>query len=159
MNAEERLTSLGIELPDAPVPKASYVPCVRVGNLLFLSGQGTMYQGERRYLGKLGKEVSEEEGYRAARICGLNLLAQLRNYLGTLNRVERIVHLKGFVASDPEFTKQPAVINGASDLMEQVFGEAGRHSRSALGMAVLPGNISVEVELIAEIKGDGQTDE
>ena len=89
----------------------------------------------------------------------MNLLAQLRNYLGTLDRVKRIVHLKGFVASDPEFTKQPAVVNGASDLMEQVFGEAGRHSRSALGMAVLPGNISVEIELIAEIKGDGQTDE
>ncbi|MBS6642205.1 MAG: RidA family protein [Clostridiaceae bacterium] len=159
MSAEERLASLGIELPDAPVPAASYVPCVRTGNLLFLSGQGTMYQGERRYLGKLGKEISEEEGYQAARICGLNLLAQLRNYLGTLDRVKRIVHLKGFVASDPEFTKQPAVVNGASDLMEQVFGEAGRHSRSALGMAVLPGNISVEIELIAEIKGDGQTDE
>lgn len=159
MSAEERLASLGIELPDAPVPAASYVPCVRAGNLLFLSGQGTMYQGERRYLGKLGKEISEEEGYQAARICGLNLLAQLRNYLGTLDRVKRIVHLKGFVASDPEFTKQPAVVNGASDLMEQVFGEAGRHSRSALGMAVLPGNISVEIELIAEIKGDGQTDE
>ena len=159
MSAEERLASLGIELPDAPVPAASYVPCVRTGNLLFLSGQGTMYQGERRYLGKLGKEVSEEEGYQAARICGLNLLAQLKNYLGTLDQVKRIVHLKGFVASDPEFTKQPAVVNGASDLMEQVFGEAGRHSRSALGMAVLPGNISVEIELIAEIKGDEQTDE
>ena len=118
-----------------------------------------MYQGKRRFLGKLGKEVSEEEGYQAARICGLNLLAQLRNYLGTLDRVERIVHLKGFVASDPEFTKQAAVINGASDLMEEIFGEAGKHSRSALGMAVLPGNISVEVELIAEIKGDEHIDE
>lgn len=159
MSAEEQLTALGIELPEAPVPAASYVPCVRTGNLLFLSGQGTMYQGERRYLGKLGKEVSEQEGYQAARICGLNLLAQIRANLGTLNRVKRIVHLKGFVASDPEFTKQPSVINGASDLMEEIFGEAGKHSRSALGMAVLPGNISVEVELIVEIKGDGQTDE
>lgn len=159
MSAEERLTELGIELPKAPVPAASYVPCVRTGNLLFLSGQGTMYQGKRRFLGKLGKEVSEEEGYQAARICGLNLLAQLRNYLGTLDRVERIVHLKGFVASDTEFTKQAAVINGASDLMEEIFGEAGKHSRSALGMAVLPGNISVEVELVAEIKGDEHIDE
>lgn len=154
-SAEERISQMGLELPDALIPQASYVPCVQVGNLLFLSGQGTMYQGERRYTGKVGCEVSEEEGYQAARICALNLLAQMKKHLGSLDKVKRIVHLKGFVASDPDFFRQPAVINGASDLMEMVFGEAGKHSRTAIGTAVLPGNISVEVELIAEVEGDG----
>lgn len=149
---EQKLKNLGIELPTPNIPQASYVPWVQTGNLLFLSGQGTMYQGERRYLGKAGAEITAEEAYQAARICGLNLLAQLKEALGTLDRVERIVHLKGFVASAPDFVKQPFVINGASDLMEEVFGEKGKHSRTAIGVAVLPANISVEVELIVEIK-------
>lgn len=154
IKVEDRLTALGLELPEAPVPVASYVPWVQTGNLLFLSGQGTMYQGERKYIGKIGSERSEEEGYQAARICGMNLLAQLKKCLGTLDRVKRIVHLKGFVASNQDFIGQPAVIDGASELMEEVFGEAGRHSRTAIGVAVLPGNISVEVEMIVEIEGD-----
>lgn len=151
-NAEERMADMGLELPEVLIPQACYVPCVQVGNLLFLSGQGTMYQGERRYIGKVGKDITEEEAYHAAQICALNLLAQLKKYLGSLNRVKRIVHLKGFVASDTDFIKQPAVINGASELMHAVFGEAGKHSRTAVGTAVLPGNISVEVELIAEVE-------
>lgn len=153
---EERLAGLGIELLDPPVPQASYVPCVQVGSLLFLSGQGTRYRGERRYLGKAGGEITAEEAGQAAQICALNLLAQMKAYLGTLDRVKRIVHLKGFVASDPGFTGQAQVMNHASDLLEAVFGEAGKHTRTAIGVAVLPGNISVEAELIAEIKEDGE---
>jgi len=152
VNAEARLLQMGIELPDALLPQASYLPCVQVGSLLFLSGQGTMYHGERRYVGKVGEDITQEEGYQAARICGLNLLAQLKAYLGTLDRVKRIVRLNGFIASAPGFTGQSFVANGASDLMEEVFGEAGRHSRTAIGTAVLPGNISVEAEMIAEIE-------
>ena len=150
MKIENRLKELNIELPEAPSPLAAYTPCKRSGNLVFVSGQGSSVNGKDSYLGKVGAELTLEEGYQAARCCGLNLLAQLKKFLGDLDNVKSIVHVKGFVASDTGFYSQPLVVNGVSDLMIEVFGEAGRHTRCALGVNVLPGNIPVEVELIAE---------
>lgn len=153
--AEENLKKLGIALPEPPRPAASYVPCVQAGGLVFLSGQGTMLNGRRRYTGAVGRERTQEEGYEAAKICALNLLAQLRAHLGSLDRVKRIVNLRGYVSSAPDFYAQPAVIDGASDLLCAVFGpEAGCHSRTALGVAALPNNITAEVELVAEVRTD-----
>lgn len=150
--AEENLKKLGLDLPDPPQPAASYVPCVQSGNLVFLSGQGTMFNGERKYTGAVGRERTPEEGYQAARICALNLLSQLRGYLHSLDRVKRVVNLRGYVNSADGFCGQPQVINGASDLLCQVFGpEVGRHSRTALGTAFLPNHITAEAELIVEI--------
>ena len=151
MKIENRLKELNIELPEAPAPLAAYIPCKRSGNLVFVSGQGTSINGKETFLGKVGAEITLEEGYQAARNCGLNLLAQLKKFLGDLDNVKGIVHVKGFVASDNNFYSQPKVINGVSELMIEVFGEAGRHTRCALGANVLPGNIPVEVELIAEV--------
>lgn len=152
---EENLRELGIVLPEAPRPAGVYVPCVQAGNLVFLSGQGTMQDGRRRYTGAVGRERTQEEGYEAAKVCALNLLAQLRGYLGSLDRVKRVVNLRGYVNSAPDFYAHPAVINGASDLMCAVFGqEAGSHSRTALGVAALPNDITAEVELVVEIFGD-----
>ena len=150
--AETNLKALGLELPAAPKPVASYVPCVQSGNLVFVSGQGTIFNGQRLYVGAVGRERTPDEGYQAARICALNLLSQLRSYLGTLDRVTRIVNLRGYVNSADGFYAQPAVINGASDLLHQVFGpEIGRHSRTALGVSVLPNNITAEVVLVVEV--------
>ena len=151
MKIENRLKELNIELPEAPAPLAAYIPCRRSGNLVFISGQGSSFNGRETFQGKVGAELALEEGYQAARYCGLNLLAQLKKFLGDLDSVKQIVHVKGFVASDANFYSQPQVINGVSDLMAEVFGEAGRHTRCALGANVLPGNIPVEVELIAEV--------
>jgi enamine deaminase RidA (YjgF/YER057c/UK114 family) len=151
MKIEERLKELKIELPSAPLPVAAYVPCKRSGNFVFVSGQGPALNGGNTPLGKVGVELTVDEGYQAARSCGLNLLAQLKKFLGDLDSVKGIVHIKGFVASGNDFYSQPQVINGVSDLMVEVFGEAGKHTRCALGANVLPGNIPVEVELIAEV--------
>ncbi len=153
--AEENLVKLGIVLPEAPEPVASYVPCVRTGNLLYCSGQGTVFNGRRLYVGAVGRERTPEEGYEAARICALNLLSQIRKAVGSLDKVSRIVNLHGYVNSAPDFYAQPKVINGASDLLCQVFGpEIGRHSRTALGVSVLPNNITAEVELVVEVDPD-----
>ena len=150
--AEKNLIEAGIVLPNAPAPLAAYVPCVQTGHLVFVSGQGTVFNGTRLYLGAVGRERTPEEGYAAARVCALNLLAQLREYLGSLDRVSRVVNLRGYVNSAEDFTGQPAIINGASDLLCQVFGpEIGRHSRTALGVPNLPNGITAEVELIVEI--------
>lgn len=151
MKAEDRLKELGIILPVPNQPQASYVSCVQTGNLVFVSGQGTLKDGKRLYVGKLGKDLNKEGGYLAAKVCALNALAQLKQHLGSLDRVTRIVHIKGFVASDTEFSQQSWVINGASDLMIEIFGDAGKHSRTAIGVNILPNNISVEIELIAEV--------
>lgn len=150
--AETNLKQLGLQLPTAPKPAASYVPCVQTGNLVFVSGQGTIFNGERLYIGAVGRERTPEEGYQAARICAMNLLSQLQSYLGTLNRVTRVVNLHGYVNSADGFYDQPAVMNGASDLLCQVFGpEIGKHSRTALGVFSLPNNITVEAELIVQV--------
>ena len=148
--AEDNLKQKNIVLPPPVAPVANYVPAVRVGNLLFLSGSGPDQSTPR---GKVGKELSLEQGYQAARSTGLNLLATARATLGSLDRVKRIVKVLGMVNSAPGFTDQPKVINGFSDLMVEVFGEAiGKHTRSAVGMAELPFNIPVEIEMILEVE-------
>lgn len=148
---ESRLEALGIGLPLAPRPLASYVPAVRSGNLVFLAGQGPVADGKLVATGKVGADLTEEEAYKAARITILNSLAVLRAEIGTLDRVRRIVKLTGWVNSAPGFTRQPWVINGASDLLVEIFGDAGRHARSAVGANELPLDIPVEIELVVEI--------
>lgn len=151
MTPEERLRELSLTLPAPPPPIGTYVGAVHTGNLLFLSGKGPDLQGGRHWQGKLGAELSTEEGYQAARDTMLNLLAVLRAEIGELSRVRRIVKLLGMVNSTPDFTEQPKVINGASDLLVDLFGDIGRHARSAVGMASLPNGIPVEIEMIVEI--------
>jgi enamine deaminase RidA (YjgF/YER057c/UK114 family) len=148
---EARLKALKIELPPAPKPLASYVPAVRTGNLVYLAGQGPMVGGKPTITGKVGAELTEEEGNKAARAAILTSLSALRAEIGSLDRVVRIVKLVGWVNSAPGFTRQPWVINGASDLLIEIFGDAGRHARSAVGANELPLNIPVEVELIVEV--------
>jgi enamine deaminase RidA (YjgF/YER057c/UK114 family) len=150
LRPEENLKKLGITLPAAPTPVANYVTSVRVGNLLFLAGHGPTAATPA---GKVGKELTLEQGYQAARATGLNLLATTRAALGSLDKVKRVVKVLGMVNSAPGFADQPRVINGFSDLMVEVFGEAiGKHARSAVGMAELPNNIPVEIEMILEVE-------
>lgn len=149
---DARLAELGISLPTPAVPVASYLPFVRTGSLVMISGQITMNNGELQYVGKLGDSLSVEEGYQAARLCGVNLIAQMRAACdGDLDRVRRVVRLGGFVNSTPDFTDHPKVINGASDLMQEVFGDAGQHARAAVGSSSLPLGIAVEVDSVVEI--------
>ena len=152
MSFEAKLTELGITLPPAPKPVATYIPAVRAGDLLFLSGTGPFRDGRIAFAGKLGRDLTVEQGADAARLTLLNALAMVRQELGTLDRVVRIVRLTGHVASAEGFTQQPAVINGASDLLVQIFGEAGRHARLALGAAELPLNMCIEIELILQVR-------
>lgn len=151
MTVEQRIEQLYGPLPQAPSPVAAYVPVVQAGKLLFLSGQGPIINGEQKFAGRVGEDVTMEEGYEAARLCCVNLLAQLKKYIGDLDRVRRVVSVKVYIASGPDFFDQPKVANGMSEFLEQVFGELGRHSRCALGAYVLPGNIPVEAELIVEV--------
>ena len=149
---DDRLNKLGIELPDMPKPVANYVPFVQTGQLLFLSGQGPRHGANQFHTGKVGRDVTAEEAYKHARLVGVQLLAAARAALnGDLSRVQRVVKLLGFVNGTPEFDKQPQVINGCSDLFVEVFGEKGRHARSALGAGSLPNNITVEIEAILEV--------
>ena len=150
---EQRLSELGIELPNAAAPAANYIPYVVSGNLVFVAGQITLWNGEIKFTGRVGEDLSVDDGYQAARLCGLNLLAQVREAAGgDLDRVTQVVKLGGFVNSTPDFTDQPKVINGASDLLVELYGDKGRHARSAVGMYALPSNIAVEIEMIVEIK-------
>ena len=151
---EARLTELGIELPTAAAPVANYVPYVITGNLVFVSGQVPLAGGELQLPGRVGEDVSAEDGQNAARICALNLLAQVKAALdGDLDRVARVVRLGGFVNSAAGFTGQPQVINAASDLMVEVFGDKGRHARAAVGCPALPLGAAVEIDGIFEIDG------
>lgn len=151
MSIETRLEELGITLPQAAAPVASYVPVVIHGDLAFVSGQVSFVEGDL-LKGRLGEDVSLEDGITAARGCGLMILAQLKAALGSLDRVERIVKLGGFVNSTPDFTDQPEVVNGASDLMLDVFGDAGKHARAAVGVPSLPRGVAVEVDAVVAIK-------
>lgn len=151
MKIEERIKELGLELPEAPAPAAAYVTCKQVGNLVYVSGQGPIINGSQLYTGKVGSELTEEDGYEAAKLCGLNLLAQLKRFLGDLDLIKNVVNVKGFIASTTESFNQPRVMNGMSDLMVSVFEEKGKHTRCALGTNVLPGNIPVEVEMVVEV--------
>lgn len=151
MSIDARLAELGITLPQAAAPVASYVPVVIHGDLAFVSGQVSFVDGEL-LKGRLGEDVSLEDGMAAARGCGLMILAQLKAALGSLDRVERVVKLGGFVNSTPDFTDQPKVVNGASDLMLEVFGDAGKHARAAVGVPSLPLGVAVEVDAVVAIK-------
>jgi enamine deaminase RidA (YjgF/YER057c/UK114 family) len=147
---EERLQELGVSLPSPAVPVAAYVPCVRTGNLVYVSGQVPVVDGKPSHLGHLGDEVDLEDGRAAARTCAVNVLAALKAELGELSRVRRVVKVTGFVASTPGFTDHPKVVNAASELFGDAFGDAGRHARAAVGVAALPLGVPVEVEAIVE---------
>ena len=146
-----RLAERKIELPKAAAPVANYVPVVITGNQAFVSGQVTIWNGELKYVGQLGKEFQVEDGQKAARLCGHNIVAQLQAALGDLDRVKRCVKLNVFVNSAPTFTEQPKVANGVSDFIVEVFGDVGKHARSAVGVAQLPLGVAVEVDATFEI--------
>jgi enamine deaminase RidA (YjgF/YER057c/UK114 family) len=151
MSAEQKLKDLGIVLPTPPQPIANYVRAVRVGNLLFVSGHGPYNDGKIKMTGKVGRELSIEEGYQVARNVGLNCLATVKAAIGDLDGVTRVVKLLGMVHCTEDFTDQPKVINGCSDLLVEIFGDIGRHARSAVGMQALPNGIPVEIEMILEV--------
>ena len=152
MNIDNRLAELGITLPQPAAPVASYVPAVEVNGLLHISGQISVGEDGNLILGRLGEDVNLDRGIEAARRCGIMLLAQMKAALGSLDRVERVVKLGAFVNSASTFTDQPKVANGASELMQEVFGEAGRHARSAVGVPVLPLGVAVEIDAIVAVK-------
>jgi len=151
MTAEQKLKELGFTLPPPTTPIANYVPAVRVGNLLFVSGHGPFNDGRTRMSGKLGQDLTIEDGYQAARNVALNCLASVKNTIGDLDRVKKVVKVLGMVNSTEGFKDQPKVVNGCSDLLVAVFGENGKHARSAVGMQSLPNQIPVEIEMILEV--------
>jgi enamine deaminase RidA (YjgF/YER057c/UK114 family) len=151
MRVEDKLKELGLELPPTPRPAANYVGAVRSGNLLFVSGHGPTKDGKFTYIGKIGKDLGVEEGYEAARLVALNCLASAKSVIGDLDHITRVVKILGLVNCTEDFGEQPKVINGASDLLVQLFGESGRHARSAVGMQALPFGIAVEIEMILEV--------
>ncbi len=150
---ESKLKEMGIILPQAPRPLASYVPAVRTGEYIYTSGQVPFEDGELRFKGRVGADLSEEQGYEAAKICAINCLSAVKGLAGSLDNIERIVKVTGFVNSAPGFVNQPKVVNGASDFLGQVFGEAGKHARSAVGVSELPLGAAVEVEMVVKLKG------
>ncbi len=148
---DTKIQMLGLVLPKIPTPLASYVPAKQSGKLVFTAGQLPLVEGDLVSKGLLGQDVLVEEAHKAAQICTLNALAAIKGVIGDLDRINQVVKVVGYVASTSTFTQQPAIINGASELLLEIFGEAGKHARSAVGMAVLPLNASVEVELIVEV--------
>jgi len=151
MSAEQKLKNLGITLPTPPQPIANYVRAVQAGNFLFVSGHGPYNDGKIRMAGKVGRELTVEEGYQVARNVGLNCLATIKAAIGDLDKVQRVVKLLGMVHCTEDFKDQPTVINGCSDLLVEVFGESGKHARSAVGMQALPNGIPVEIEMILDV--------
>ena len=152
MSVAARLSELGIELPEVAVPAGAYVPAVISGNLVFTAGQIPLVDGKLMATGKVGQEIDVDFAREIARRCALNAVAAVKSVIGDLDRVKKVVKVVGFVSSEPSFTAQPQVINGASELLEQIFGEVGIHARSAVGVAVLPLDAPVEVELIVEFE-------
>ena len=156
MTPEDRLRTLGLALPEPPTPVGAYVLAAQSGALLFVSGTTCYDNGRLLYRGKVGRDLTIEQGYAAARQTALNLLAVLRLHLGSLERVAQVVKLNGYVNSAAGFIEQPAVINGASDLLQAVFGDSGRHARTSVGVAELPGDIPVEIELVVQVASPGR---
>jgi enamine deaminase RidA (YjgF/YER057c/UK114 family) len=152
MNAEAKLAELGYVLPDPPRPVGAYLPAQQIGELLFLSGTTCYKEGRLLYTGRVGKDLTIEQGFEAARQTALNLLSVIKATIGDLDRVEKVIKLNGYVNSAPDFDRQPAVINGASELLEQIFGERGRHARTSIGVSDLPGHIPVEIEMVVQIR-------
>ncbi len=151
MSAEQKLKELGLTLPQPPKPVANYVPAVKTGNLLFVSGHGPYNDGKTKTYGKVGQELTIEEGYQTARNVALNCLATVKDTIGDLDKIKRVVKLLGMVNCTDDFKDPPKVINGCSDLLVAIFGDAGKHARSAVGMQALPNQIPVEIEMILEI--------
>jgi enamine deaminase RidA (YjgF/YER057c/UK114 family) len=152
MTIEEKINALGFSVPPTPKPVAAYIPAIQVDRLVFTSGQIPIVNGTLAFKGKLGKEISKEQGYEAARICALNALSAIKSVIGDLDRIEQVVKVVGFVASVEGFSEQPAVVNGASEFLKEVFGSKGVHARSAVGVVELPLGAAVEVEMIVTIK-------
>ena len=153
MSAEQKLKELGLELPPAPAPAANYVPYTLENGILFISGQVPLNaEGKLEFLGKIGKDMDQEQGTASARLCALNGLAQMRAALGSLDRVKKVLRIGGFVNCTDDFTNQPEVINGASDLLVEVFGEKGRHARAAVGTNALPRGVATEVEFVVAVE-------
>ena len=149
----DRIKELGITLPESPSPVANYIPVVKTGNLIYLSGVGPADKPDgTSYTGKLGKDLSIDEGYDAARLTAVNIISRLNGFLDDLDQIKQIVKVLSMVNATPDFLDPPAVTNGCSDLLVEVFGDKGRHARSAIGVATLPGGMPIEIELIAEIK-------
>jgi enamine deaminase RidA (YjgF/YER057c/UK114 family) len=153
MTPEQRLEALGLTLPPVPTPVANYIPCRLAGNLLYISGQGPKRPDGTYRTGRLGRDISVEEAYQEARLTGLQLLAVAKAALGSLERIEAVLKLLGMVNAEPDFADHPKVINGCSDLLVDVLGEAGRHARSAVGMGSLPNRMAVEIEAILLVRG------
>ncbi len=151
---EEKIRELGLEIPEVAKPLAAYIPAKRVGNLIMTSGQVPLVNGAIKYAGKVGSELNEEEGQKAAEVCALNCLAAIKGIIGNLDKIVEVVKLTVFVASEPEFTAQPKVANGASELLGKIFGDAGKHVRSAVGVTSLPLNAAVEIEMIVRVEED-----
>jgi len=149
---EAKLNEMGITLPDAPAPLAAYVPAQKTGDLVYTSGQIPLKAGELIFKGKVGADLTEEQAYEAAKLCAVNCLSAVKGVIGSLDKIEQIVKVTGFVNSAPEFVAQPKVLNGASDLFLEVFGDAGRHARAAVGVCELPIDAAVEVEIIVKLK-------
>jgi len=151
MTPEDKLKELGMELPEAPSPLGSYVPVIRTGNLVFLSGILPLVEGKLLRQGRVGEDITIDDAREDAKRAVMNALAVLRSHIGSLNTVKRCIKITGYIASSPDFTEQPKVLNAASDLLHEIFGEAGRHARAAVGVTVLPLNASVEIEFIFEV--------
>lgn len=149
---EDKLKEMGIQVPEAAKPVAAYVPAVKAGDYVYTSGQIPLVAGELKFKGKVGKDLSLEQGYEAAKVCAINCLAAIKSLTGSLDSIERVVKVVGFVNSAPGFTDQPKVINGASELIGNVFGQSGAHARSAVGVGELPLDSAVEVEMIVKVK-------
>ena len=149
---ENRIEELDIDIPEPQEPVGAYIPARRAENLVFCSGQGPMKDGEAIYKGKVGSDLSVEEGYEAARVSAINCLAAIKGEIGQLDKVKKIVKVRGFVSSAPEFNDQPGVVNGASEILHEIFGDNGKHARAAIGVSELPINIPVEVEMIVSVE-------
>jgi Putative translation initiation inhibitor, yjgF family len=149
---EAKLKEMGLDLPEAPKPLAAYVPAIQAGDLVYTSGQIPLVGGELKFKGQVGAEISEAQGYEAAKVCAVNCLSAIKGLIGSLDRIDHIVKVTGFVNSAPGFSAQPKIVNGASELLGQVFGGAGGHARSAVGVSALPLDSAVEVELVVKLK-------
>ncbi|MHA1723188.1 MAG: RidA family protein [Candidatus Baldrarchaeia archaeon] len=152
MSVEKKLESLGLSLPKPPKPVAAYIPAVKTGNVIFISGQIPVVEGKVRYKGKVGQDISVEEGYEAAKICALNALSIIKDIVGSLDKVKRIVRIVGYVNCTEDFEEPHKVVNGASEFLVKIFGEKGRHARLALGSNALPLGAAIELEMIVEVE-------
>ena len=148
---EEKLKQMGISIPEVVKPLAAYIPATQIGNLVMTSGQVPISNGSVMYIGKVGKDLTEEEGMKAAKLCALNCLSAIRSITGSLNKIKRVVKLTVFISSAEGFTAQPKIANGASEFIGEIFGDAGKHVRSAVGVSELPLNSAVEIEMVVEV--------